>query len=309
MSMNTSNSSAIKAEARFLTAVKTGRVSHACFLSCLDTLFAEQAARRAAALFCTGAAEAGRLSSCVDYTELGSEPIKADMVRAVTAELTKRSFSGGGRAIYLKNAHTMNEPAQNALLKTLEEPPEGTLFLLTGNEHALLPTIRSRCSRVTLPAPGKEEVAAALRGVGANEAEALRYAAMGITSGRALRLYQDEEYRALREKAQALLCAVLSGKLPFEGIAALAGGGEDAAVFMLSLLRDILLYKTRGLVAENADRQAEAAKFAARFTNGRIHDMITVLAESLARLNTNVSAQAVFTWTFTQLAKEISQTG
>lgn len=64
---------------------------------------------------------------------------------------------GGGKVFIVDEAELLNPAGQNALLKTLEEPPAGTtLILVTGNEDRLLPTIRSRCMRIGFsPLPDK----------------------------------------------------------------------------------------------------------------------------------------------------------
>lgn len=71
--------------------------------------------------------------------------------RGVLPTLALRAVEGGGRAAILLDADDMNEEAQNALLKTLEEPPRGSLIVLvTAREEALLETIRSRCQEIRL---------------------------------------------------------------------------------------------------------------------------------------------------------------
>lgn len=294
------------AEARLLSALSRGRFPHACFVASADSLFAEGLCRRAAALWCAGRAEAALLKTLVDYTELGEEPIRIDRIRELIAELQKRPFDEGGRCVYIRSAHTMSESVQNALLKTLEEPPDRTLFLLTGNESGLLPTIRSRCSRFLCPPPSQEEVAAVLRSAGATEADASLYAAWGGDTARALRLFQSEDLRSLRKQAQDLLRALLAGGLPLEGLGAIAKEGEEAATFMLSLLRDILLSKQGRPAAENPEQQGDIARLSRRFTSGRITCIINILTDGLERLGTNASAQATFTSLFTQIAEEIS---
>ncbi|MBP9852363.1 MAG: polymerase subunit delta [Patescibacteria group bacterium] len=63
------------------------------------------------------------------------------------------------RAILIEDADTMSTPAQNALLKSLEEPPEDTIIILTtSNVQTLLPTIRSRAAIVTVSAPRTSEI-------------------------------------------------------------------------------------------------------------------------------------------------------
>ncbi len=71
--------------------------------------------------------------------------------RGVLPGLALRAVEGGGRAVILQDADDMNEEAQNALLKTLEEPPSGSLLVLvTGREEGLLETVRSRCQEIRL---------------------------------------------------------------------------------------------------------------------------------------------------------------
>lgn len=295
-----------EAEERLLAALSKGQFPHACFVACPDPLFAENLCRRAGALWCAGIADAGRLNNLPDYTELGETPIRVDRIRELILELQKRPFEEGGRCVYILNAHTMSEPVQNVLLKTLEEPPAGALFLFTGNESGLLPTIRSRCSRFLCPAPAAQEIAGLVKEAGAGDGEAALYAAWGGTTGRALRLYQSEEFRLLRQEAQELLKSLLMGRLPLEGIPVLAKEGEEAAAFMLSLLRDILLCKQGLAASENPERQADISRLCRRFTSGRITCIINILAKGLERLATNASAQATFTSLFIQIAEEIS---
>ncbi len=76
-------------------------------------------------------------------------------VRELIDELSFMPMEGGARVAIVEGAHRMNEDAQNALLKTLEEPPAGVVIVLCADdEERLLPTIRSRCQRIRLRDPG-----------------------------------------------------------------------------------------------------------------------------------------------------------
>lgn len=79
--------------------------------------------------------------------------IKVEAMRNVLVEpMLTTAFSGGWKLGIIIGADRMEAPSANAFLKTLEEPPEKTLFLLlTDMPDALLPTIVSRCQRVDLP--------------------------------------------------------------------------------------------------------------------------------------------------------------
>jgi len=75
-----------------------------------------------------------------------------DAVEALLGRLALRPVEGRAAAVLVAGAETVTDQAQNALLKTLEEPPPRTLILLTAAAgRALLPTVRSRCAVLRLP--------------------------------------------------------------------------------------------------------------------------------------------------------------
>jgi len=86
------------------------------------------------------------------FPEKKSRIISADQIREkLINEVTQTSFSGGWKAGVLIGADRLNDASANAFLKTLEEPPEKTLFLLLSDApQQLLPTIVSRCQRIDL---------------------------------------------------------------------------------------------------------------------------------------------------------------
>lgn len=99
-----------------------------------------------------------------------SEYIKVEPVRDLIADLALTAHGRGYKVAILSPADALYPNAANSLLKTLEEPPAATLLLLVTSKPArLLPTIRSRCSRLRLTGPSRREAAeflAAARGAG-----------------------------------------------------------------------------------------------------------------------------------------------
>ena len=100
----------------------------------------------------------------------GSTQIKIEQVRELSAELALTAHQGGYKVGILSPADSMNRFAANALLKTLEEPPQGTLLILVASQPSRLPaTILSRCQRVRIPVPERAQAIAwleATRGPG-----------------------------------------------------------------------------------------------------------------------------------------------
>ncbi len=143
-------------------------------------------------------------------------------VRDLVGDLALLPVEGGARVAIVEAAQRMSEDAQSALLKTLEEPPRGTVILLCADdEERLLPTIRSRCVRIRLGPLAIRDVEAVLaRGGVADAPTAARLAR--ITDGRpghaiayalapAAATIRAEIARTLLDLLRAGLTARLSG--------------------------------------------------------------------------------------------------
>lgn len=147
-------------------ALAAGRLSHSVLLCGEAGTGAGFAARCLAADYLypqggPGAAQvlAGESSEVLVLKGEGvSGEIKIDAVRAVRREVYSTALSAQGRVVLIEGAHKLNAASANALLKVIEEPPEGVLFLLTApGEAVVLPTIRSRCCSYSLAPVSVEE--------------------------------------------------------------------------------------------------------------------------------------------------------
>lgn len=84
-------------------------------------------------------------------------------IRDLIADLALLPVEGGARIAVIEGAERMNEDAQSALLKTLEEPPDGVVIILCADQESrLLPTVRSRCARLRLGLVGTRDIEAVL---------------------------------------------------------------------------------------------------------------------------------------------------
>ena len=131
-----------------------------------------------------------------------SHEIKVDQVRELADFLNVVSHRAGRRVALVHPAEEMNANAANALLKGLEEPPGGAMFILVSHRPArLLPTIRSRCVAVPVAVPARDVALKWLQGEGVKDAERwLAYA--GGAPLRAL------EYRENAPAVERLLQAI-----------------------------------------------------------------------------------------------------
>ncbi len=227
-----------------------------------------------------------------------SRDIVVDQVRDLTdRRLALRLFEGRRRVVVIDPADAMNPQAQNALLKTLEEPPEDTvLCLVSSAADALLPTIRSRCLRLPFAPLPEALVEARLVAEGRAPAEArLATALAGGSLGRALAL--DGE--ALAERRAAVEAAA---GLPADDagawIAYARSQGEDREAaretceLLLVWLRDVLVAQAAGEGGRLAlaDLAGAARQAAAALTPAEVLRRIEQVRQALGALRQNAAA-------------------
>ncbi len=110
--------------------------------------------------------------------------IRIDQIRQLQRRLTTRPTMGSRRAVIIDPADDMEAPTANALLKSLEEPPVGTFFLLVAHRLGrLLPTIRSRCRVLSFPRVSESDMRAILAREEPNADPAVQEAAIAAAAG------------------------------------------------------------------------------------------------------------------------------
>lgn len=293
-------------------AIISGKVPNACLISGPNGSGCESVARRAAALLCTGTEDADGLARCPNYFEISMPAIKIEQVRLIQEELHKRAFLNDWRVILFLDAHYMTAAAQNALLKILEEPPEKTLFLFTGNESGLLQTILSRCQIIRLGLADWRQVAQTLTTecVAENDAGLCALISDG-NLGRARELAHNPERMSLRNEALDLLIYALKTKSELVSAAKLGSMEREdwimAVEFMLSFCRDLLCLNLGTESVKNTDRQAELRRLSQSFTTGQINCIINMLIETQERMSSNLSPASAMDRLFIKILEAINR--
>lgn len=196
--------------------LQADRLSHASLLSGPKGVGKRTLAGLAAQfMFCTGQAErpCGHCSECQRVLS-GNHPdlhhlrpgkngkIDVDSVRQFTAKAAFSAYEGRASIFIVENADCMNAQAQNALLKSLEEPLPGVYYFLTADKPSLLlPTIISRCRRYDLHAWEPAYIRQLLIDAGTEQARAAAAAAVsGGSIASAFSHASDEAYWLRRTK-------------------------------------------------------------------------------------------------------------
>jgi DNA polymerase III subunit delta' len=258
-----------EAAAQLRRAWSANRLSHALLLQGAEGLGKQSfAAWLACAVLCDKSQGStleccGECPSCALFAA-GSHPdllwvvpeedkqqISIDSVRAATERLTKTSYRQGYKVAILNPAHLMTPSAANSVLKTLEEPsPRSLLILITSQPSMLLPTVRSRCQKVTIPRPSHEQAIAWLR---AKSGRAVDSALLEFAGGAPLRAlaYADGLFDTLNEQMQKQVGALLAGDADVTQVA--TEWGKDGLNERLTWLDLWLSSLARAALAGNAD--------------------------------------------------------
>jgi DNA polymerase III subunit delta' len=222
-----------------------------------------------------------------DFDHTPSRDIRIEQVRALGERLSFRPLEAKHKVALLVNAHAMNASAQNALLKTLEEPPRDTILVLISSAiDKLLPTIRSRCTKAQFGPLPVDFIAAQLKLAKKkiSPEDATQAAAMaGGSLKRAMELDADAlgVRRDVIERFEALVPGDARAWLAF---AEVFGDGRANAELCLDVLsvwfRDVAVAQVGqgGLI--NADLAALAEAAAARVSPASLHRRATVLDEA-----------------------------
>lgn len=189
-------------------------------------------------------------------------------IRSLCGDIQIRPYSGAYKIYIVDEAEKMNVQAQNALLKTIEEPPSyGVIILLTNNSEAFLPTILSRCVTLKLKPLTDMQVKRFLmekRQIPSYQAEICSAFARG-NLGKACKLAVSESFSQIKDQALYLVKNVRNLEIyelidNVKGIAEYKLEIQDYLDLMMVWYRDVLLFK--------ATRQADALVFSAE-----VHDI------------------------------------
>jgi DNA polymerase III subunit delta' len=209
--------------------------------------------------------------------------IRVDQIRDVIDRVGFRPFEGRRRVVIVDEADTMIAGAQNALLKTLEEPPSTSMFILvTARPDMLLATVQSRCPRLRFQSMAAEEID-----------EDARETARGVL----------EQAAAIADPGRRIEAA--KDLLAKTG----AGGQSDREQLashlraMAALLRDVEVLATRAdvKVLANADVRPDLDRLTDAFGGDRGIRAFTAVDRALTALDRNASTKIVADWLVLQL--------
>ena len=238
--------------------------------------------------------------------------IKIDQIREAIERAAYRPFEGRRRVVIIDHAEQMVVNAQDAILKTLEEPPNASTFILvTDTPDTLLPTIRSRCQRLRFGRLSPGDVAEVL--IAHHEyAEADAHAAASLSDGSVGRALEggSEDFVDARAAALQLLETVADDPPPARRImgamnmpgASRSKADRDALGQSLralaSILRDLVALTAQAdeRALANADLRPKLQRLLRSFDNERSLRAFAAVDRALNALDRNASPKIVADW-------------
>lgn len=226
-----------------------------------------------------------------------------DDVRGIVDEINKRPFEGDKKVIIIYDGNKLTVQAQNALLKTIEEPPKGVfIILLCESLELILDTIKSRCQIYKLSPLNKEDIRLYIDNINndsfsQDEVNAAIAYSEGIP-GKAEAFLRDSSLKDLRNTLVDLLFLLTKGNirelLEFETkIVAFKDKKEEVLNILASFIRDIIIYKEidedNGLI--NGDKIESIKKIAIEISYKKLNNIIDKIGEARRSLQSNSNFQ------------------
>lgn len=249
---------------------------------------------------CRGFAQMGHPDLHIVQLQEGDRDIKAGAVRELSRMLALSPYEAQYQIALLLDFERASVQAANALLKTLEEPPQKVLLLVTAESAESLPaTIASRCEIIRLRPMPTNRLADGLADdfEVATERAQLLSALSGGRPGYALRLNEDAELLAQREEWLGQLTSLL-GQGRVERFAYAASMSRDREVLKealqvwLSFWRDLLLRKGEAAAAiSNLDHEDELSLIAKKLSLEAAREALASIEDSLHSLRGNTNAR------------------
>ena len=223
-----------------------------------------------------------------------------DDVREIIDEVNKKPFEGDKKVIIIHQGNKLTIPAQNALLKTIEEPPtEVYIIILCESLELILDTIKSRCEIYKLTPLTKDELYKYIAIKGYDYSEEEKASAIAFSEGipgRIDRYFSDTELQELRDKIVDLLLQLTNNEIEAilekeEQLVSYKQNKEEVINVLSSFIRDILVNKevyNENLII-NRDKIKEIERLTNEMSFKKLNKMILGLQEARKNIKNNVS--------------------
>lgn len=289
---------------QIISSISLGKFSHAHILSGEDGIGKSVLANEIA-LKLLGKTEKRQYTDIINI-KIGKnkKSIGIDEIKNVIKEVNIKPYEGDKKVIIIYNADFITVEAQNAFLKTIEEPPKGIfIIMLCENLENILETIKSRCQIYKLNHLNENEMIDFL----INSYPNLDKDSLNIISiasdyipGRAQKFIEDNAFNNVRNISMEVLKSIVKGKSNLleytDELMKYKELWKEILTWFLSYIRDILIYKdtTSINLIINMDKLDDIKYISEQISIKKLNNIIEVIKDTSVKLESNVNTALVF---------------
>lgn len=254
-----------------------------------------------------------------DFTVIEESNVKIDSVRRLNDELYIKPLISDRKVFIVEHADEMNNAAQNAFLKSFEEPPKyAVIILVTSSEKKLLPTILSRGTKVMFSPFSEDEIKAFVEkkyGIAGAKSDFVARYSGGIV-GRAIDVVEDETFFKKRDDMIRATNLLIGDKVSILSVASAFGAtgrkySDDIDLYFdvfMGFFRDVVVMKSSGKII-NSDYEETIASFASKVKASSARRVIEIAADVKSKINTSMKYDLWITNMLINCWEEIHGTG
>jgi DNA polymerase-3 subunit delta' len=231
--------------------------------------------------------------------------ISVDQIRDIIEETNKKPYEGDKKVIIVHDADKMTVQAQNAFLKTIEEPPKGVVvILLCESTDRILDTILSRCQIYKLKRLTEEEIDKFIYikypNITEEDMRVVKAFCNGIP-GRVEKFKEDSMFISIREHIMKIMIEINKAQLidflENENILVkYKDQWKEVLICLFSYVRDVMIYKEtgNGEMIINLDKINDIKQLAGEFSFKRLNNIINIINKTRVNLESNVNGAMVY---------------
>lgn len=235
----------------------------------------------------------------------GKSSIGVNTIRTIIEECNKKPFEGDRKVIIINSGDKITFQAQNAFLKTIEEPPANVfIFILCEDLEEILDTIKSRCGihklRPLKDSEMEEFLMKKFPDIKNDELKLAKAFGKGIP-GQAEKLIENKDFEAIRSTIFEIIKSTKNIdseiSLKYESFfSTYTNMNEDILDIITTVIRDVIIYKEieDEELLINSDKTSDIKDLANIFSMSKLNDMIKIIENTRSTLKNNVNSSLVF---------------
>lgn len=297
----------------FRNSLKNDMISHAHLITGEDGIGKSLIAKRFA-MDILGVEENKNYIDIVEY-RTDKESFGVNYIREIIGEANKKPYEYEKKIIIIYNGEKLTVQAQNALLKTIEEPPNGVFIIITSsNSKAILDTIKSRCQIYKLWPLSKDEMREFIdlnyKNTDIKNIDHLLAFSEGVP-GRVEKIINDESFNVIRNRIIELLKELSNNNAEYvlkysDIFAGFKGQEREILSIFITFIRDIIVCKeiNQKISIINSDKIEDVEQIASILSYKKLEKIASIIDKTVSDLESNINLWGAFSTMLINILEE-----